>query len=221
MLKKLRNYFMAGIIVLLPAAVTLYFLWLLFNFLDGYTGKIFIKLIGWDIPGLGLLLTIATVLIVGLLASSLVGRTLINFFENIMTRIPLIRSIYLTVKKVVEAFNMRNREAFRHVVMIEYPRRGIYALAFTTGETKGEVQEKTGHTVINVFLPTTPNPTSGFFLLVPQEDIIYLDMTVEEGLKMIISGGIVTPPFSKSNKEGDLEEGASKENLRCVPENLK
>lgn len=195
MLKRLRNYLMAGVIVLLPAAVTFYILWVLFRFLDGAAGEFVLRITGWDVPGLGVLLTLTLVLLAGILTRSFMGRAIIRVGERLMTRIPLVRSVYLTVKQVVDAFCGRQQKAFRQVVLLEYPRKGVYAIAFLTGETRGEAEKKIGKQLVNIFLPTTPNPTSGFFLLVPKEELIFLDMPVEDGIKMVVSGGIVTPPY--------------------------
>lgn len=192
-MKSPKTYFITGIIVLLPSIVTFYTLYKLFIFIDGFLGKPIRTYTGYNIPGVGLFLTVLLIWFIGVLATNIIGRKILHMLEFLFTNIPLVRGIYKTVKQIVDAFSHQNSNAFQRVVMIEYPRKGLYALAFQTGVAKGELQAKTRQEVINVFLPTTPNPTSGFLLLVPREDVVFLDMSVEEGLKLIISGGVVTP----------------------------
>ncbi|GAW93437.1 DUF502 domain-containing protein [Calderihabitans maritimus] len=185
---------MTGIVVLLPGATTIYVLWRLFLFLDRLAGDLVYPFTG-IIPGLGLLLTLLFVVLAGLLTTNIVGRKLIAMGEYILLKVPFASTVYRTAKQIVEAFIRQDRRMFREVVLVEYPRPGVYALAFVTGETKGEVRDKVGHDMLNIFLPTTPNPTSGFLLMVPKADVIPLEMSVEEAIKMIISGGLVTPPY--------------------------
>jgi uncharacterized membrane protein len=130
-----------------------------------------------------------------MLAANIFGRSLVNFSERMVDRIPVVKGIYMLFKQVSDTVFNRDRGAFRQVVLIEYPRKGIWSVAFVTGVTSGEVQKVTAKKLVNIFVPTTPNPTSGFYILVPEEDIIPLSMTVEEAFKLIISGGMVTPPI--------------------------
>jgi uncharacterized membrane protein len=130
------------------------------------------------------------------LAAGLAGRTLVHIGERILSRMPIVRSVYGTLKQIFETVLAQSSRSFREVVLIEYPRRGIGAIAFVTGPTRGEVQARSGEELVNVFLPTTPNPTSGFLLFVPKSDLVHLDMTIEEGIKLVISGGIVAPKGS-------------------------
>lgn len=199
MLRRFRNMFFAGLIVLAPVWLTFYILAWFFNFADGFLRGYVTAVIGYQIPGLGLILTVGIILLIGFLASNLLGRRLIAFAELLILKTPLARNIYQTVKQIVDAFMPQRNTPFSKVVLVEYPRRGIYAIGFLTGTTMGEVQEKTREEVMNVFLPTTPNPTSGFLLLIPKDDVVVLDMTVEDGLKLVISGGVITPPWPRNN----------------------
>ncbi|MEE8622968.1 MAG: DUF502 domain-containing protein [Alphaproteobacteria bacterium] len=197
---RLRNYLLTGILVTAPIAITFYIAWLGINFVDSrviplipekYNPETYLP---FDILGLGLVIVIIALMLVGWLTASFVGRLFLRTGERVLARMPVIRSIYGALKQVFETVLSHRSTAFREVVLIEYPRRGIWALGFLTGMTEGEVQNLTAEDVLNVFLPTTPNPTSGFLLFLPKEDVLVLDMTVEEGIKMVMSGGIVTPP---------------------------
>ncbi|NLL17494.1 MAG: DUF502 domain-containing protein [Clostridia bacterium] len=198
---KIKTYFITGIFAILPLAATIFTLNWLFNVADNFAGDFVALFTGNRIKGLGFLTTIILVFLVGLITTNVLGRKLLAYGDNLISRMPVAGVIYRTVKQILEAFSREEQNAFQRVVMLEYPRKGIYALAFVTGTSKGEVQEKTSETVINIFLPTTPNPTSGFLLMVPEEDLIYLDMPVEDGIKMIISGGVITPPAPDKGPE--------------------
>ncbi len=201
-MNRLRKFFFTGIIVLLPLIITVYVLLVIFNLVDGLLAELIEKLVGFPLPGLGILLTVIFVLLVGLVATNVIGKRIIALFERVFTRIPMVKIIYGAVKQIIDAFSIQPRDAFRRVALVEYPRRGIYAIGFVTGEGTGEVQEKTAAQVSSIFIPTTPNPTSGMLLLVPQTEITYLDMSVEEGLKWIISGGVVNPRKTLNDKRG-------------------
>ena len=196
----LRNYLIAGVLVAAPVGLTIYLAWTFIHWMDEqvmylipdyYHPETYLP---FSIPGVGLLIVLAGLILIGALTANLLGRTVVRMYERVLHRMPVIRGIYATLKQVFETVFNNQSNAFREVVMIEYPRRGLWALGFLTGPTVGEVQNLTKEKVLNVFLPTTPNPTSGFLLFVPQEDVIILKMTVEEGIKMVVSGGIVTPP---------------------------
>lgn len=195
MVNKIKKYLVTGIIALLPAAASIYMLFIIIQFMDNIFAGILSTLLGKRIPGLGLIFTLAIILVAGFLASNYIGRAILRIGEFIICKIPILNNIYKTVKQIIDAFYSGDNKSFKEVIMIEYPRKGIYALGFLTGISKGEVQEKTCEDVINVFLPTTPNPTSGFLLFVPKKDVVFLDMSVEDGLKLIISGGVVVPPY--------------------------
>jgi len=149
------------------------------------------------VPGLGLILVVILVFVIGLLARNIVGRKIVRLGENIVDRIPLVRVLYAGVKQLLEPLFLQKTDAFKRVALLEYPRRGAYVLGFITGESKGEVQSKTSKNMINVFVPTTPNPTSGFYILIPEDELILLNMSVEDAFKLIISGGIVSPPEAR------------------------
>ncbi|MGM0471616.1 MAG: DUF502 domain-containing protein [Bacillota bacterium] len=199
MLKNLRNYLITGLIILLPLVVTIYIVTTIFSAVDGFLRPLIELVIGRSIYGLGFFLTILVILGIGIIGTNVLGKRLISFGERLLTRIPLVKNIYLTVQQIINALFLKNKTAFRKVVVVEYPRRGIYQVGFLTSEGRGEVQENTEDQVVNVFIPTTPNPTSGMLILVPHSEVNYLDMTVEEGLKFIISGGTVTPEKNNIN----------------------
>lgn len=196
-MRRIRTFLITGLVVLLPAAVSLWIAWRVAAFMDSLFGiwadYLTMSLFGFRVPGLGLVLTLSFIVFVGAFATNYVGRRLIELGERILLRLPFIRWMYTTTKQVVDAVAATNRDAFKRVVLVEYPRKGIYAVAFVTGAGRGEVQDVTAEDVINVFLPTTPNPTSGFLLLVPRHEVIPLEMSVEDGLKLVISGGVVSP----------------------------
>lgn len=194
----LRKYIAAGLLVWVPLGVTV----LTINFLVELMDKSLLlipeayrpeQLLGFKIPGLGLVLVLFVVLITGIIVANFFGRKLVQIGERILARIPLVRSIYYGVKQVMETMFSGAGKSFRKVVMIEYPRKGIWTLAFLTGDSMKAMQQATGRNIINIFVPTTPNPTSGFFLMIPEEDVIDVDLSVDEGLKMIISAGVVVP----------------------------
>jgi len=202
MLKKFRTYFITGLLIITPVAVTVFIFWNIFQKLDGLmTGVVnfFVATIlglgevQWRIPGLGFLTMILLIILTGLLARNYVGRWVIHVGDRVITQIPLISKIYVAIQQILQTLFAERTEAFRKAVLIEYPRKGIYCIAFFTQETEGEIREQTNTKLVGVFVPTTPNPTSGFLLFVPKEDVIELDMSIEEALKLVISGGIISP----------------------------
>jgi len=223
---KLKTYFIAGLLVVGPMGLTVIVVRTGVGWLDGLLYNALPPalrpdiLLGHKIPGLGFLVGLLLILLVGVVAANVMGRFFVNLFERLLYRIPLVKSIYTLFKQVADTTIGKERKGFRQVVLIEYPRRGIWAIGFVTGVTKGEVQRITEKQVINVFLPTTPNPTSGFYILVPEEELVQLSMTVDEAFKLIISGGMVTPPdkaaaVARDDKAVVLEEtGQNRE--KCV-----
>lgn len=204
--RRLRNIFITGILITIPVASTLFILNFLLDILDGLVVPWFIKTLieigtplpeNFHLPGLGLILIILLIFVVGVLTKSFLGAKLVQWGELIVDRIPIVRSIYTGAKQVVTTIAHADTKAFRKVVMVEFPRKGIYSIGFITGTTEGEVQELTEEKLVNVFVPTTPNPTSGFLVFLPHEDVIELTMTVEDGIKFIISVGIVTPEYNQ------------------------
>lgn len=211
--QSLRKYFITGALVSLPLVVTVYVLWFAFSFLDNALGRLVSLALGRSVPGAGMVLTVLLLLSVGMFATNVVGRRLIGLGERIVLTIPLVRTIYHSVKQVIEAFSLQgNRGSFRRVVLVEYPRRGVYAVGFVTNEDVEAVEVGDGKRLLAVFVPTTPNPTSGFVLFVPRGDVIPVDMTVEQAFKGIISGGILMPdraPDSGAVPQGGEPEQAS------------
>lgn len=207
-MKNLRRYLIAGILIWLPIVVTIVVVSFLIGLMDfaikliprGYRPE---ALLGFDIPGLGFILSIIVLLVTGVLAANIVGRSMVRMWESVLQRIPVVRSIYSAVKKFAELVFSDGNASFKKVLLIEYPRKGVYSLAFQTSSELGEVQGRTGRDVVCTFVPTTPNPTSGFIIIVPRKDIIVLDMEVDEALKMIMSLGVVVPKW-RQGQTGDL-----------------
>jgi uncharacterized membrane protein len=198
----MRKYLIAGLLVWMPLGITFLVVKAIVGFLDRTVLLLPAKyqpdtLLGFHVPGLGVLLAVVLVLATGMIVANLLGRRLVAAWESLLSRIPLVRNLYAGIKQIMEAVLATDGKSFRKVLLIEYPRKGVWSLAFMTSDSLGEVQDKTGEHVISVFIPTTPNPTSGFVLMVPEKEVIELDMTVEEGLKMIISMGVVVPEVKK------------------------
>lgn len=194
----LRKWLMAGILVWAPLAITFWVINAVIGFMDqtilllppNYRPE---HLFGFNVPGMGAILAVLVVLLTGALVANFLGRKLIAIGESVLHRIPLVRSVYSAVKQVIETFVSQDSRSFRKVVLVEYPRKDCWSLAFLAGDPVGEVQEKTAQRVITVFVPTAPNPTSGFVIMVPEQEIIELDMSIEEGFRMVISLGVVVP----------------------------
>ena len=184
---------LAGLAVVLPTALTAYVLWFLFIKLDAILGTFIRKKAGVTIPGIGLAAVIIIVLGAGALATNLIGRKMIRGGQRVLEAIPLFNKVYVAIRQISDAFLNDQSTVFRRVALIEFPRPGVYSICFVTSEDVGELGKKIGKKALSVFLPTTPNPTTGFMLVVPASDLIPLDLTVEEGLKMVISGGAVVP----------------------------
>jgi len=197
----IKRWFFTGLILLVPIMVTVYLFLSIMRAMDSLVGLIPLswqpdQLLGFHIPGLGVLFTLVTVLLTGMIGASFIGRWLVGLGEGIVERIPLVRSVYGALKNVLETVLRDNQDSFRRVVLIEYPRPSSYALGFVSGSGRGEVQHATKENVITVFVPTAPNPTSGFLLYVPEKDTIPLSMSVEDGMKSVISAGVITPDWT-------------------------
>jgi uncharacterized membrane protein len=205
----LKRIFTTGLITLLPLGITIYVFYFIFNFLDKLLGGVVERIFNYSVPGIGFAAGIILIFLVGFIASNLIGRKIIAMWDALFQKIPLTRSIYSSAKQIIDAFTLQGKHAFQKVVLLEYPRKGLYVLGFVTGTSKGEVQEKTHEDVINIFVPTTPNPTSGMLILAPHHEVIEMDMTVEEGMKVIISGGLVSPPARKQIAEGEMQPPAA------------
>lgn len=202
MMSNLRRYLLAGLLVWLPIVVTVLILKFLIDLVD--TTLLLLPeavlpehLIGFHIPGLGLLLSGLVLLLTGMVMTNLLGRSMVSFWEGVLGKIPFVRTIYSASKQLTETLFSGSGKSFRKVVLVEYPRKGMWSLAFQTGNGADEINDKTGHEVTNVFIPTTPNPTSGFFLMVPRAEVIELDMSIDDGLKMLLSVGVVVPEKKK------------------------
>ena len=204
---KFRRFFFTGFLVTAPILITLYVTWIVITFIDSKVANLlpeyldFRTAFPFQIPGIGLLIVIIFITIIGALTPGLIGRTLLKTGERIVSKMPVVRSIYSALKQIMETIMSTNSNSFREVVLVEYPRKGIWVIGFVTGETKGEVQKKleNKNQLINIFIPTTPNPTSGFLLFVPKKDVLYMKMSVEQAVKLVISGGIVSPKMKSNN----------------------
>ena len=216
-MKRLRRYLVAGLLIWAPLAVTFLLLRLAVNIMDKTLAVIPQQyrpeeLLGFHIPGLGVILTFLVLFITGMLAANFVGRYVVGGWEALLDRIPIVRSIYGGAKNFAEIVFSDANNSFKNVLLIQYPRKGVYSLAFQTAEELGEVQGRTGEDVICCFVPTTPNPTSGFIIIVPRGDVTYLDMDVDEALKMIISLGVVGPTWREDQtRELPFEDPESPE----------
>lgn len=194
----MRRYLVAGLLVWVPVGVTILIIKFLVDLMDqtllllpaGIQPQ---HLLGFRIPGLGIVLTVVVVLVTGMVVTNLFGRQLIRLGERLLARIPVVRSVYSSVKQLTESLFSSGGKSFRKVVLVPYPHPGSWTMGFLTGIGTGEVRDRIGREVLNVFVPTTPNPTSGFFLIVPRQDVIELDMSVDDGLKMLLSVGVVQP----------------------------
>ena len=212
--RRLRKYIVTGLVVSAPLLITVYLVWAIVSWIDGkltplipakYNPNTYLP---FDIPGLGLVLALVILTIMGALTANIFGRVLIDAAERLLGRMPVVRSIYSTTKQVFETIAAQNSTSFKQVVLVEYPRKGLWAIAFVATDTRGEVAKVSDEPLVSVFLPTTPNPTSGFLLFVPRKDVIPLNMSIEEGVKYVISAGLVssdkTPPRIKPPQD---EEG--------------
>ncbi len=188
----LRRYFFTGLLVILPASISVFILWKLFFGLDAILGPLVTRYYGREVPGLGLVVLISLIVIIGSVASNFLGRRLIGAGERVVNRIPIIRWVYRTTKQMFSTILQERSTSFRRVVLVEYPHKGTWSMAFVTSETGGRLSDDLGRKVVTVFLPTTPNPTSGFFLIIPEEDVVALDMPIDEGLKLVVSAGVLS-----------------------------
>jgi len=207
---RLRNYFLTGLIICAPLAITLYLTWSFVVWVDAwvkpylphrYTPDYYLP---FPIPGFGLLIALIVITLVGFLTANLVGRTVVGFGESILDRMPFIRVIYKGLKQIFQTVLSESSGSFQTAGLIEYPRKGLWSLVFIATQTRGEVGvrlSETGEETVSVFLPTTPNPTSGYLLFVARSEVIVLDMSVEDAAKMIISAGLVSPAYHERTAE--------------------
>ena len=210
--RRIRNVFITGLLITLPIALTYFILQFLFKNLDALS-PVFTKVLidmgapipeGYRIPALGLVITLLIVLTVGWFTTNFFGKQMIKLGESIVEKIPFVRRIYKGSKQVVQSIAHADTSAFRKVVLLEFPRRGMLAIGFVTGESRGEVQQYTADNVLNVFVPTMPNPTSGFLVFVPPDELTEVDMSIEDGIKYVVSGGIVSTEGLKLTEAKDI-----------------
>jgi uncharacterized membrane protein len=203
---RLRAYFLTGVIVTAPIGITIFLVWKFLTFLDTYVAGLLParynpeNYLPFSLPGLGLLLMLAFLTLVGMLTAGLAGRSLVRLGERLLSRMPVVRGVYGTLKQIFETVLAQKSRSFREVVLVEYPRRGVATIGFVTGATRADIQACSGEELVNVFVPTTPNPTSGFLLFVPRSELIHLDMSIEDAIKLVISGGIVGPSAEEQGK---------------------
>ncbi len=199
-LGSLRNNFLTGLVVAAPIGITIYLTWNFIAFVDNRVTPLIPDQYSppFTIPGLGLLIVFVALLMLGIFTKNLFGRSIIKFGDRVIARMPVVRSIYGALKQIFETVAADHQSSFQQVGLIQYPREGIWAVVFVTTQTKGEITAHADPEMVSVFLPTTPNPTSGFLLFVPKSEIVILDMTVEQAAKLIISAGIVEPDHPSS-----------------------
>jgi len=195
----IKRYFFTGLLISAPIGATIYITIFIVEFIAGLVPQRFNpngllpEIIGYEIPGLELIIAFISFILIGLIFSTLFGKAILGYFDNLITRIPFAGNVYKAIKQITETFSNADA-AYQKVVLIEYPRKDIYAIGFMTGETKGEIKDRKKIDMVNVFVPTTPNPTSGFLLFIPKEDAVELDMSVEDAIKLVVSAGMVIPP---------------------------
>jgi uncharacterized membrane protein len=194
----MKKYFITGLLIWIPLAITVWVLHLIVSTMDQSLRFIPAtlrpeNLFGVAIPGIGAILTLVVVFVTGLLTANILGQRLLRFWESVLSRIPIVKSIYYSVKQVSDTLFSSSGEAFRKALLVQYPRQGSWTVAFMTGQPGGDAAKHLEGDYVSVYVPTTPNPTSGFFLMMPRQDVIELDMSVDEALKYIISMGVVTP----------------------------
>jgi len=219
-----KRYLIAGLLVWLPLGVTIAALIFLVNFFDKSLYLLPVQyrpeaLLGFNIPGLGILLSLSMIWLTGMLVANFLGSKIIKLWESFLDQIPLVRSIYKAVKQIAEAVFGNDDQTFQKAFLIQYPRSGLWTLAFQTSTQQGEAQAKTGiNEVVNLFVPTTPNPTSGFFIMASKNEIIELDINVDDALKMVISGGVVVPPWKPDEKKQDVLDAPKEQFVPPVSE---
>ncbi|MFM8551394.1 MAG: DUF502 domain-containing protein [Nitrospiraceae bacterium] len=191
----LKRYFLTGLLVITPIWGTVLILKTLFLTVDGILGGVLAKFVIPDsyVPGLGILTLLALIFTTGLLATNIIGGQVVRLWEEWLHRVPVVRGIYATLKAMMDILSFKEREKYNRVVLIQFPKNGHYCFAFVTGVTQGEVQQISTEPLLNVYVPTSPNPTSGYFLLVPETEVVPLDISVEEAMRLIVSGGLYQP----------------------------
>ena len=216
-LTRLRNYFLTGFIICAPLAITAYLVWTFIGWVDGWVKPYIPQVYNPDnylpfsIPGFGLIVAFFVITMVGFLTANFIGRSIVGYGEDLLSRMPFVRNLYSGLKQIFQTVFSEKESSFEQVALVEYPRKGLFALVFIATDTRGEVNAKLndmGQETVSVFLPTTPNPTSGFLLFVPKKDITLLDMGVEQAAKLVISAGLVAPEYEEVTKK--LAKGKTK-----------
>lgn len=202
----IKKRIITGLILLLPAAISLWIVIKIFRKIDGIFTPLINKTLGYPIPGVGFFLTLILIWMIGIIGTRVIGKRLFLWIDKFMLRIPIIKTIYSTTKQLVNAFELTKKLPFKQVILFEYPRRGILTIGFITGEADDRINCLLPFKALNVFFVTTPNPTSGFLFFLSENDIIPLNMNVEDALKMVISGGIYIPSYSENSKLVGLKE---------------
>ena len=196
-MSKVKRYFFTGFFIILPVFITIYLILAIVHFVDIIWGRLInlyiLKHFGFQIPGLGFMIAMLTIFAVGFIATNILGRKFFRFFENLFLRFPIIGQIYGPAKQIVDSFISKDKPAFRKVVMVEYPSKGIWSIGFLTNDSFAEADQKAGEELLHIFIATTPSPLTGFLVLMPKKDVKILDIPVEAGIKLIVSGGIVKP----------------------------
>lgn len=199
----MKKYFITGLLIWVPLAITVWVLHLIVSTMDQSLLLLPASLrpenlLGFHVPGIGAILTLVVVFLTGLVTANIIGQRLVRFWEGVLGRIPVVKSVYYSVKQVSDTLFSSSGEAFRKALLVEYPRKGAWTIAFQTGTPGQDVANHLRGEYLSIYVPTTPNPTSGFFLMVPRSDVIELEMSVDEALKYIISMGVVVPPARRN-----------------------
>lgn len=214
----LKRYFLTGLLVIIPIWGTVLILKAIFVGVEGILGDLLVRLVpSHYVPGLGILTLIVLIFLTGLFASNFMGRWIVKWWEKLLNRVPLVRGIYSTLKSMIDVLSITEQASYNRVVMIQFPKNGHYCIAFVTGVTKGEMQELSQEPLIHVYVPTSPNPTSGYFLLVPEHEVTSIDISVEEAMKLIVSGGLCSPSASLASVADATKWGTVKQPETGVP----
>ncbi len=218
--RRLTNYFLTGLMIAGPVGITLYIAWWIIGAVDNFVKPLIPAPYNPDnflpvyIPGVGLVIAVVSIMLLGFLTANLVGRSLVQFGEKILSRLPMISTLYGGLKQIFETVMTQRSSNFQQVGLIQYPRKGLWAIVLISTKAKGEVAHKVqGDDVMGCFLPTTPNPTSGFLLFIPRKEITILDMSTEEAAKLIISAGLVTPEYQAKTEQLALQSGAKEKKI--------
>ncbi|HSE58435.1 MAG TPA: DUF502 domain-containing protein [Nitrospiraceae bacterium] len=202
----IKRYFLTGLLVITPIWGTILILKTLFVTVDGILGDVLARLVMPQsyVPGLGIITLVLLILAVGLFTTNVIGRQVVKWWEGLLNRVPVVRGIYSTIKSMMDVLSVSERGRYNRVVLIQFPKNGQYCFAFVTGTTQGEAQSVIAEPLLNVYVPTSPNPTSGYFLLVPEKDVTSVDISVEEAMKLIVSGGLYSPdqPVGRAGTDG-------------------